>query len=98
MSDRRKWVEWGEGVEVLTRRMCGGCQDLKRRLAEAGIAFRELDVDTVNGRAAAAWYDSPAILPAVAIDGQLIDGKGDPAALFNAVKTKSERRPEDERE
>ena len=85
MSDQRKWVEWGDGVEVLTRAMCGGCQELKRRLTKAGIAFRELDVDTVDGRAAAAWYDSPAVLPAVAIDGQRIEGDGDPDALFDAV-------------
>lgn len=85
MSDSRKWVEWGEGVEILTRPMCGGCLDLKRRLAEAGIDFRELDVDTADGRAAAAWYDSPALLPAVAVNGQLIEGSGDVAALVDTV-------------
>jgi len=79
------WADWGDGVEVLTRAMCGGCQDLKRRLKEVGIAFRELDVATVDGRAAAAWYGDPGLLPAVAIDGQLLGSEGDVAALFKAV-------------
>ena len=85
MTQRKRWVEWGDGVEVLTRAMCGGCQDLKRRLKEAGIAFRELDVATLDGRAAAAWYDDPGLLPAVAIDGRLIEAGGDVDALFEAV-------------
>lgn len=77
MSDERKWTDWGEGVEILTRRMCGGCQELKRRLRDAGIMFRELDIDTVDGQAAAAWYDSPALLSAVAVNGRLLEGAGD---------------------
>ena len=85
MSDGRKWTDWGEGVEILTRRMCSGCRELKRHLRDAEIAFRELDVDTADGRAAAAWYDSPSLLPTVAIDGQLIEGNGESAALFDAV-------------
>ena len=85
MTQQKRWVEWGDGVEVLTRAMCGGCQDLKRRLKEAGIAFRELDVATLDGRAAAAWYDDPGLLPAVAVDGRLIDMGGDVDALFEAV-------------
>mgnify|MGYP001159389031 CR=1 FL=1 len=80
-----KWVECGDGVEVLTRAMCIGCQELKRRLAEAGIAFRELDVATLDGRAAAAWYGDPGLLPAVAIDGRLIESNGDVDALFQTV-------------
>ncbi|HOF18420.1 MAG TPA: glutaredoxin domain-containing protein [Phycisphaerae bacterium] len=79
------WVDWGDGVEVLTRAMCSGCQELKRRLTEAGIAFRELDVATVDGRAATAWYGDPGLLPAVAIDGRLIESGGDVDALFEAV-------------
>jgi glutaredoxin len=78
-------VDWGNGVEVLTRAMCGGCQELKRQLTEAGIPFRELDVDTVDGRAAWAWHDSPELLPAVAVDGRLLDAAGDVDALFAAV-------------
>ena len=80
-----KWVDWGDGVEVLTRAMCSGCQELKRRLKEAGIAFRELDVATLDGRAAAAWYGDPGLLPAVAIDGRLIESGGDVDALFEAL-------------
>jgi glutaredoxin len=83
--EKRRWVDWGDGVEVLTRAMCGGCQELKRRLKEAGIAFRELDVATVDGRAAAAWYGDPGLLPAMAIDGQLVEMSGDVDRLFEAV-------------
>jgi len=78
-------ASWGDGIEVLTRAMCSACQELKRRLQEAGIAFRELDLDTVDGRAAAAWYDDPALLPAVAIDGRLIEASGDVDALFKVA-------------
>lgn len=85
MKQQKHWTDWGDGVEVLTRAMCSGCQDLKRRLKEAGIAFRELDVATLDGRAAAAWYGDPGLLPAVAIDGLLIEAGGDVNALFEAV-------------
>ena len=88
MSDgreERRWVAWGDGVEVLTRAMCGGCQELKRRLKEGGIAFRELDVATVDGRAAAAWYGDPGLLPAVAINGRLLDASGNMDVLFEAI-------------
>ena len=80
-----KWVDWGDGVEVLTRAMCGGCQELKRRLTETGIAFRELDVATLDGRAATAWDGDPGLLPAVAIDGRLLEVSGDVDALFEAL-------------
>ncbi len=79
------WVKWGTGVEVLTRRLCGGCQELKHRLREANIPFHELDIDTVDGLAAWAYYGAPAVSPAVAIDGRLVDGSGDVDALFEAV-------------
>ena len=79
------YIDWGDGIEILTRPLCSGCQDLKRRLVEAGVAFRELDVATLDGRAAAAWYGDPGLLPAVAIDGRLIDAGGDVDALFEAV-------------
>jgi len=82
---RAGWVTWGTGVEVLSRRLCGGCQELKHRLREAGIPFRELDIDTVDGCAAWAYYGAPAVSPAVAIDGRLIDRDGDVDALFEAV-------------
>lgn len=85
-------IDWGDGVDVLTRAMCGGCLEFKRRLAEAGIAFHEWDIDTADGRAAAAWYDSPALLPTVAVHGQLIEANGDPAVLFDAVKSKTQGR------
>ena len=85
MSDHDIRIDWGEGVDVLTRAMCSGCRELKRLLADAGIVFPEWDVDTPNGRAAAAWYDNPALLPAVAVQGQLIEGNGDAAALFDEV-------------
>ena len=84
--EEKHWVKWGDGVEVLTRAMCGGCQDLKRRLKEAGIAFQELDVATVDGRAAAAWYDDPPLLPAAAVDGQLIEAGSEVHVLFKAVE------------
>ena len=94
MNDNKvnRWADWGDGIEVLTRAMparrslgaggCSACQELKRRLKEACIAFRELDLDTVDGRAAAAWYGDPGLVPAVAIEGQLIDAGGDVDALF----------------
>jgi len=64
-------------VEIITRRMCGGCQDLKRRLAEAGIEFTEYDADTADGMAVWAWYGAPSILPAVVVDGCLLPSAGD---------------------
>ena len=72
-------------VELMSRRPCGGCQDLKRRLAQAGIEYVEHDVDTADGLAAWAWHDAPALLPAVAVDGQLLDGSGDVEALFETI-------------
>ena len=83
--NKHRWANWGDGVEVLTRALCGGCQELKRRLTQAGIAFRELDVATVDGRAASAWYGDPELLPAVAVDGHLLGRDGDVDALFSSV-------------
>jgi len=91
-NNANRWADWGDGIEVLTRAMCGACQELKRRLKEAGIPFRELDLDTVDGRAAAAWYGDPALVPAVAIDGQLTDMGGDVNALFKTVVAAVKRR------
>lgn len=78
-------VDWGDGIKVLTRPMCTACQELKRRLREAGIPFRELDLDTVDGRAAAAWYGGPTLLPAVAVNGRLLEGSGNVDALFGGA-------------
>ena len=86
-GETRRWVDWGDGIEVLTRALCGGCQELKRRLKEAGIAFRELDVATLDGRAAAAWYGDPELLPAMAVNGRLLKGSGDPAKLLAEART-----------
>jgi len=72
-------------VELITRRLCGGCQELKRRLSEAGVEFVEHDTETPDGLAAWAWYDAPELLPAVAVDGQLLDGSGDVEALFETI-------------
>ena len=85
MTQKKRWVEWGDGAEVLSRKLCGACQELKRRLTETGTEFRELDMDTVDGRAAAAWYGDPPLLPAVAVNGRLLDGAGDVEALFKAI-------------
>ena len=76
----------GPKVEIITRRLCGGCQDLKRRLKEAGIQYVEHDTETVDGLAAWAWYDAPALLPAVAVGGRLLPNAGDVEALFEAVR------------
>jgi len=70
-------------VEVISRRQCSACQDLKRRLAEAGIEFADWDTATVEGRAAAAWYDNPDVLPQVAFDGRLL---ADPEEVFRLAK------------
>ena len=72
-------------VEVITRRLCGGCQELKRRLSEADVQFVEHDIETVDGLAAWAWYDAPELLPAVAVDGRRLDASGDVDALFEAI-------------
>jgi len=77
-------------VEIITRRLCGGCQELKHRLSEAGVEFVEHDTDTVDGLAAWAWYGSPALLPAVAVDGRLLLGAGNVAALFEAITRAAE--------
>ena len=83
--DVARLVPWGRGVEVLTRPMCGGCHSLVVRLAWLGIRFRRLSIDTEDGLAAWAYYGAPPVSPAAAIDGQLIDGGGDPDQLFHAV-------------
>ena len=72
-------------VEIITRRLCGGCQELKRRLSEAGVEFVERDAETADGLAAWAWYDAPGLLPAVVIDGRLLQNAGDMDALFEAI-------------
>ena len=77
-------------VEIITRRLCGGCQELKRRLSEAGVEYVEHDTETPDGLAAWAWYDAPALLPAVVIDGQLLPGAGDVGALFEAITQSTE--------
>lgn len=79
-------TKWGHGIDVLTRPLCGGCKDLKKRLKDAGIPFRAWNTETATGTAVAAWYDSPPLLPAVAIDGVLIAPGGDPVALFEAIQ------------
>jgi glutaredoxin len=76
----------GPKVEVITRRLCGGCQDLKRRLEDAGVEYVEHDTETSDGLAAWAWYDAPGLLPAVAIGGRLLPNAGDAEALFKAIK------------
>ena len=78
-------------VELMTRRLCGGCQELKRRLAKAGVEFVERDAETVDGLAAWAWYDAPEVLPAAAVDGRLLPGAGDIDALFAAVMKEASR-------
>ena len=72
-------------VEVITRRLCGGCQELKHRLAEAGVEYVEHDTETPDGLAAWAWYDAPELLPAVAVDGRRLDASGDVDALLEAI-------------
>jgi hypothetical protein len=72
-------------IEILTRPLWGGCQELKRRLTDAGVPFVECDVATSDGLAAWAWYDAPPLLPCVAVDGRLLDGSGDPDGLFEAI-------------
>ena len=72
-------------VEIITRRLCGGCQELKRRLSEAGVEYVEHDTETADGLAAWAWYDAPDLLPTVAIDGRLLPGAGDVDTLFEAI-------------
>ena len=72
-------------VEVITRQLCGGCQELKKRLSEAGVEYVEHDTETVDGLATWAWYDAPELLPAVAVDGRLLDPIGDVDALFEAI-------------
>ena len=86
-------MDWGDGIEVLTRALCGGCQELKRRLKEAGIAFRELDVATLDGRAAAAWYGDPELLPAMAVNGRLLEGSGDPETLLAEARRDLQETP-----
>ncbi|MFW6159070.1 MAG: hypothetical protein ACOC8E_06920 [Planctomycetota bacterium] len=72
-------------VEVITRPLCGGCQELKRKLSDAGVEFVEHDTETIDGLAAWAWYDAPDLVPAAAVDGRLLPNAGDPDALFEAI-------------
>lgn len=83
--DVRPWLLWGRGIEVLTRPLCGACAALKRRLRRAGIPFREWSHGALDGLAVWAYYDAPAVAPAVAIDGRLIEGSGDADQLFAEV-------------
>jgi len=92
MTQQERWVEWGDGVEVLSRKLCGACQELKRRLTETGTEFRDLDVDTVDGRAAAAWYGDPPLLPAVTLNGRLLEGAGDVDSLLDAILKAADER------
>jgi glutaredoxin len=78
-------------IEVITRPRCGGCQELKARLSEAGLSFTEYDAETPDGLAVWAWYDAPEQLPALALDGHLLPGSGNPERLFEAL-TKGKRR------
>lgn len=72
-------------VEIITRRLCGGCQELKRRLKSAGVEYVEHDTETPDGLAAWAWYDAPELLPAVAVNGRLLPNAGDVDALFEVI-------------
>ena len=73
-------------VEIITRRLCGGCQELKRRLSRAGVSFIERDTETIDGLAAWAWRDAPNPLPAAVIDGRLLPNAGDATALNEAIE------------
>jgi glutaredoxin len=77
-------------IEIITRRLCGGCQELKRRLTKAGVEFVEHDTETPDGLAAWAWYDAPELLPGVVVDGRLLPNSGDADALFEAILATTE--------
>ena len=63
-----------EGVTLYTTQTCGPCRRLKHRLHEAGVAFREIDV---NGAPEAADRIERAtggfrVVPSVAIGDRLL--------------------------
>jgi hypothetical protein len=77
-------------IEIITRRLCGGCQESKRRLKSAGVEYVEHDTETPDGLAAWAWYDAPELLPAAAVDGRRLDASGDVDALLEAILAATE--------
>ena len=77
-AGRKPVADWtGPTVEVISNPLCGGCQELKAKLTERGVAYADWDVTTVCGLAMSAWYGSPDVLPAVVVDGVLLDEPGD---------------------
>lgn len=63
----------GAGQEILlfTKRLCGGCEELRARLEAAGIPFVEYSADEYEGLALAMWYEID-VFPAVVRDPEVL--------------------------
>lgn len=62
-----------DAVFLFTRRGCAGCDALRGRLDEEGIAFHEWSADTPDGLAMACWYgvsEFPAIVQRARVLGE----------------------------
>jgi mycoredoxin len=61
-------------MTLFSTEWCGYCRRLKRGLDEAGIVYREIDVDTDESAAAAIMVATggPRTVPTVAVDGRLL--------------------------
>lgn len=61
------------GVQVFTKKGCGGCEALKAALDGAGVAYAERDTADPDDFALAMWYDLPEALPQVVVDGVALE-------------------------
>ncbi|MGH2787545.1 MAG: glutaredoxin family protein [Actinomycetota bacterium] len=61
-------------MTLFSTEWCGHCRRLKRGLEEAGIDYREIDVDADESAAAAIMIATggPRTVPTVAVDGRLL--------------------------
>ena len=70
-----KYVNWGSNrIKVITRKLCGGCNELKEALKEKNIPFDELEYGTLDGTAAWAYYGGYSVFPILVVGYLTYDG------------------------